>query len=525
MGRRIIIVIAFLFFAGAFLAPLVSSGQVDQSAEDIEAAGNLLNQGKLMEALSLLDKVVTRGEQEAGAAQANAQTKPGLLKKNLSVGQLAQMSVALILRGRVQTELLDCDRALDDCILGLAIAPETFAEYLAARAECYSCREEYDQAITDYSAALKAKFLSPSPQASAGIYEGRARAFWAQGKHDQALADFDQAIRFTPQNRMLYEDRIKDWESMGKLRKAVEEVSRLIGLAPGEIKLYLDRASRYEILGDYENALKDYATVLTMAKDKETKLQALERRATIFEVQTSDGQDRNAEAEAEYTALLKLEPGNSKWLSMRARVKLRKEDTQGALADFNECIKRAPGQGWPYRLRGGAYYDLGEYDQAIKDLNQALKLDPGDAQANYLRGVVKVSQKDFQGAIADYDIALAKYPQADTYFEARGKAYWGLGERNKAMQDFTSAVEIKPTDPYYRHLRGSYYLDLNQLDNAQADFSKALELDPNYIDSVAGLADVAFFSGNYRKARAGYTTYLKSRPQSSMAYYRRGESS
>lgn len=522
MGRRIIIVIAFLFFTGAFLALPVFSHPLDQSVEDFQTIRELLKAGKQKEALALLDRVITEAEQAAGAAQADPQSKPGLLKSNLSEEQLTRMGAFYWLRSGMHTDLLDWDLALADSNLALAVAPEAFAEYFVQRAICHLHMEEYELVIADYSAALEAKFIKPSPQEQAAIYISRASAFWSQLKYDQALADFDRAIRLTPQDRTLYEERIKLWENKGDYQKAVEEVSRLIRLDPGDIALYEGRATRYESLKEHEKALKDYATVLTLAKDKKTQLRARERRATIFEVQTSEGQNRNAEAVTEYTAILELEPGNTQWLSMRARAKLRNEDTQGAFSDYEECLKRAPGKGWPYRLRAEAYYDLGNYDQAIRDLDRALKLDPADATANYLRGLAKVGQKDFRGAIADYDIALKKYPKADTYYVARGKAYWALDEGEKAVQDITSAVDLKPKLPDYRTLRGNYYLGLCQFDKAQADYSQALELDPNFIDAIAGKADVAFFIGNYRKAQADYTAFLKVQPQAPIVYYRRG---
>jgi len=540
MGRRSKFLIVFLFLAGAFFSPLAFSlehadrndtfpnnVQTDQSAKDVQTVVDLLKAGKLQEALALINKVIVQAEGEGGAAGMEAKGKPGQLKKIFPSIKLARMGFEYFLRAGIQMALLDWDPALADYDLALAVAPEPFAEYLAGRGNCHRLLEEYDLAVADYSAALKAKFMSPGPndQDSAAIYKGRAHAFWDQDKYNQALADLDQAIRLTPLDRTLYEDRIHIWEGRGDYQKAVGEVSRLIRLEPNDAKLYVDRAGRYESLQEWDNALKDYAIVLNLTQDKETKLRALERRATIFDVQTSGGQDRNAEAEAEYTALLKLDPGNTQWLSSRARARLRKGDSQGAFADYAECLKRAPGKGWPYRLRGEAYYDLGNYDQAIKDFNQALKLDPADATTNYFRGRARAGQNDLQGAIADYNIALKKFPQTDFYYEARGRAYWALGEDSKAIQDITSALDLKPKEPYYRYLRGNYFLGLNKYDQALVDYNKVLELDPGYTAALGGIADIALFTGDYKKAYADYTTFLKSFPKSSMAYYRRGQSS
>src|SRR5262245_7860083 len=61
-------------------------------------------------------------------------------------------------------------------------------------------------------------------------------------------------------------------------------------------------------------------------------------------------------------------------------------DTNRAIADHTEAIRRDPKNANAYYNRGNAHSDKGDTDRAIADYTAAIRLDPTHANAHYNRG-------------------------------------------------------------------------------------------------------------------------------------------
>jgi eukaryotic-like serine/threonine-protein kinase len=98
--------------------------------------------------------------------------------------------------------------------------------------------------------------------------------------------------------------------------------------------------------------------------------------------------------------VIRLEP-TAESFSKRGGTLVVKGDLDKAIEDYNEAIRRDPGQSRFYVGRGYAYYQKREPDQAITDLGKAIELDPGDAEAYEIRGRAWKDKGDEKRAEAD----------------------------------------------------------------------------------------------------------------------------
>jgi tetratricopeptide (TPR) repeat protein len=152
-----------------------------------------------------------------------------------------------------------------------------YPEYAYAhwvRADVHMEREAWDEAIHDYTAALK---LDPQDDYS---LQNRARAHLKQAAWEAAVADLDEALRIKPN-----EAAVLNLRALARLRKG--DSDRALADADDAVRIKPDLASAYdtraEILaaqGDVAGAVADYdaalrlSPALTSAAEGRVKVQA-----------------------------------------------------------------------------------------------------------------------------------------------------------------------------------------------------------------------------------------------------------
>lgn len=89
---------------------------------------------------------------------------------------------------------------------------------------------------------------------------------------------------------------------------------------------------------------------------------------------------------------------------------------------------------------------LEDYNGAISDFNKAIELDPNNAGAYMNRGNTKIKLKDFYGAISDYTKVIELNPNDAVAYCYRGNSKIILGDLNGACNDWKLATELGNTD-------------------------------------------------------------------------------
>ena len=120
------------------------------------------------------------------------------------------------------------------------------------RGLAYKRKSQWDEAIADYSEALR---LKPN---DAQVFNNRGNAFYYNGQLDRAIEDYDDAIRLQPDLAEAYGNRGNVYRRKGQLARAIEEYDTAIHLEPGNAQVYADRGLAYEMLGETRQALRNF---------------------------------------------------------------------------------------------------------------------------------------------------------------------------------------------------------------------------------------------------------------------------
>ena len=123
------------------------------------------------------------------------------------------------------------------------------------------------------------------------------------------------------------------------------------------------------------------------------------------------------EALADCTKSLQTEPlsrhGEAATLVNRGVIRLRVNDSRGALADFNAAIRRQPDLGAAYLNRALVHIAADRYDAALADADHAMRLDANNARAAFVRaGAYELLGKPVE-AYKDYQLAAKLDPAWD----------------------------------------------------------------------------------------------------------------
>jgi predicted Zn-dependent protease len=162
----------------------------------------------------------------------------------------------------------------------------------------------------------------------------------------------------------------------------------------------------------------------------------------------------------------------------RAALRQRAGDAAGALADYDEAVKRAPNN-YPYRYqRGRLHAELGNSVKALEDLSAAVRLNPEAAAAFAARGDVHRRDKRHAQALADYNEALRISPQFVAALYGRGQVRVETGDWPGVLADFSAVLAVDPKHASARVGRGLAFEQLGQRENAIAEYRAILVRPP-----------------------------------------------
>ena len=101
------------------------------------------------------------------------------------------------------------------------------ASALQQRATIYVSQKKFQEAIADYSEALKIKSDDPN------VYERRAYAEMQLKDYDKALHDYNEAIKHSPEEAKYYQVRALIYQNKGDFKAALADTEKTLKLDPG----------------------------------------------------------------------------------------------------------------------------------------------------------------------------------------------------------------------------------------------------------------------------------------------------
>jgi len=147
----------------------------------------------------------------------------------LALGQGNQEAANLTREGIEASKAKDWDKA----ITAFRKAAQLEAHYapnlgsaLQQRATVYVGQKKFQEAIADYSEALKIKSDDPD------VYERRAYAEMQLKDYDKALHDYNEAIKHSPEEAKYYQVRALIYQNKGDFKAALADTEKTLKLDP-----------------------------------------------------------------------------------------------------------------------------------------------------------------------------------------------------------------------------------------------------------------------------------------------------
>jgi len=401
----------------------------------------------------------------------------------------------------------ELDQAIADYTQALKINPEFVTAY-SNRGLAYSDKGELDQAIADYTQALK---INPE---YVNAYNNRGIAYYKIGELDQALDDFNQALQINSKYANAYNSRGVAYYKKGELEQAIADYTQALKINPEFAKAYSNRGLAYSNKGELEQAIIDYNRAIKINPEFAG---FYNNRGIVY----SDKGELE-QAIADYNRALNINPEDPEAYNNRGNAYYKKGELEQAITDFNRALNINPENAEAYNSRGVAYGEKGKLDQAIADYTQAIKINPENAEAYNNRGIAYGEKGELDQAIADFNQALNINLENAEAYNNRGIIYGKKGELDLAIIDYTQAININPEDVEAYNNRGAAYYKKGELDQAIIDYTQAININPEYATAYNNRGNAYYDKRELDKAIVNYTQALKINPGNAGVYYNRG---
>lgn len=414
-------------------------------------------------------------------------------------------------------------------------------------------------------------FVLPRNAEKAALAAGQAAL--DGGDFDAAVTHFHEAQAVRPESAHQLTDEVLAGRGLAHLgaqnyQAAVDDLTTALAADGGNEALLAARAEAYTALGEHDKAIADVSQLIGAsvngASVNGASVDLYLQRAALYEMT-----DASAETQADYNAILTLDPANSTAADAALALAVATGEEDAILAavedrlaiDKDSDIPTGSGQAEAFLQRGLLALANRQDTQALADLTAALEIDPENktvtaalAQLNLamgvggsngdgvMRGLDVLNEAVAVAPVADYPAVLwergqallaAGYPaqalsDAQLAIDAAPDWSWGyglaadsqmaLGNAPDAVVALNAALERSPASAYYFAQRATAKWAAADETGALADAAESLGLENNYAPALRVRADVAAANGDLDKALADYGTIL-SQPNAPAAIY------
>lgn len=155
-----------------------------------------------------------------------------------------------------------------------------------------------------------------------------------------------------------------------------------------------------------------------------------------------------------------------------------KDKHSRAVSDYSAQIRLNPGDAWAYYSRGVEYLRLGQSAAALSDFGQAISLRGDVAEFYCAHGWANIGCGYVNEPISDFDQAIVLDPRLAKAFDGRARAHLEAKHFDDALRDYKQAVSLAPDDPTIRFHRARALIQVGQHNSAEEDLAECIRLDP-----------------------------------------------
>ena len=325
-------------------------------------------------------------------------------------------------------------RALEVISPGLLENPED-PDLLAARA---AARHQLKDDVEARRDAERAVHLSPGNENAISVLAALAlRA----GDTDRAITLVHDAVTKAPDSVDLRRILASVYLTAGQPENAEEQMRQIIHLDPNEMTPRLQLANHFVQVHELDQAQQILAQAVQDLPGKEGAKLAL--------VDFLNNQRSHAEAQKALRDFIAHDPDNNELRLALGTLQLSDADTRGAIATYQEVIRRdgIRGSGLAARDRLAALnIGAGHEEAAKKFIAEVLDESPRDNDALIMRADMELDHGDPNNAIVDLRVVLRDQPHSVILLRTLARAYTAKGQPALAEETLRGAVEAVPGD-------------------------------------------------------------------------------
>jgi tetratricopeptide (TPR) repeat protein len=548
----VVVVLATIIVGG----PGFASAQTTDAEAAFDQALGLLQTGKNVEALAVIDGAIS-----AGASDPSLYNLKGLANSELGRDKEAENSFREVIRLAPKSAmgytnlgvLLSKDGHHEDAAAAFREAqtldPKNFTallglgtslEILHKSAEAVTCLQRaWDVRPGDFQAGYElALALRESKQPAA------AKKFV-----DQIATPDDpgSAVKYYSLSGVLAEDLKEFGAASGFYRRAY-------AIDPDSYEIYVALVRSTLSAGTHpsKEVLPSPPQDLTASQD--LALGVLLSFAGAYE-----------QAIPRFKEALRLDPTNDSATANLALAYKSVGKTAAAIDLIRATIIERP-SGALYNMLGGLDEESGEYMEAVQSFQRAVELDPNNEQYYFDLGMEYLSHFTFGPAGEVYRVGTQKFPRSSRQFLGLAFSHYAVREYAEAADAFTTALEIDPESaavfqawktvlsflatkdwetllprlnrmaaahPQNAELAFAYGAALFRLevskgqegafDRPQSFLEKAVQLQPDFPEAHLELGALYAARKQDDKAVAEYLEAIRQDPKSDVAHYRLGQ--
>jgi tetratricopeptide (TPR) repeat protein len=241
-------------------------------------------------------------------------------------------------------------------------------------------KENYNDAITDFTKALKHKSQAKNEYKIAGVLMERALCKMHLNNFSNALNDIDEALALKPEYTELYYTRSlihlynKQWDD------AIEWADKGLARKPESEELMLNKIRANLRKKNYSNVLLLSDSLLQI---NPKRIEALNAKGNAF-----DHQKKYTDAITTFTKVIELDPQNFEAFYNRGIAKANSKDFKASLADMERAMSIDTSELWIGYNNIAFFIKFEEKDYAgsLELFDKAIKLNPKFSYAYNNRG-------------------------------------------------------------------------------------------------------------------------------------------
>jgi tetratricopeptide (TPR) repeat protein len=203
-----------------------------------------------------------------------------------------------------------------------------------------------------------------------------------------------------------------------------------------------------------------------------------------------------------------VQPNNETALLVSGAVRLKKGETEQALALFKKAQELNPKNPAPRTDIAAVYVMQKKYPEAIKEYEEILKLDPNRVEVLSSLAQVYMIQGNAKAAFDRVEQQLPRTKNQAPVYQLMGQLKLAAKDYSTAIQHLEKAIGLNPELLSAYYLIGNAYVAQQKFDTAIAQYQKLLTKQPKAIPPLMMLGVLYDFKKEPQKANEYYQKIL-----------------